>query len=259
MTTTTYGIETRKKGGFHAYFIGLEIKRVLTNVSTLVFCCAMPIVFYLLFGFLYGGYPAGLGNSNAETLAMMGIYGAAMTAATPAYSLPRERIAGWSRQLRLTPLRPVMYVLGKIIAALVAAAASLLVLYIVGLIVGQAHMPVRLWFATFGVAWLGAIGFSAMGLFIGLVMDKGEPSAVIVPVMLVCSFLSGVFMIPLQGKVWEVIRDIVPMGGLSHWSSSLFGPSVGTTDVWTWVNLIGWTVVFFIAAMWAFSRDTKRM
>lgn len=257
--TDSVSLEDAPRRGLHVFYLGLEIKRVVTNVSTLVFCCAMPVGFYLLFGLAYGADPAGNGNTNAVTLAMMAVYGAAMTATAPAYALPRERASGWSRQLRLSPLRPITYVTAKVIASLIAALACLLILYLVGFVLRQARMPLSSWFATMGVAWIGAIGFSAMGLFIGLVMDKGEPAAVIVPIMMVCSFLAGVFQIPLQGKAWDIVRNIVPMGGLSRWSESFFGSDVGTTDWMVWTNIVGWALVFVIIAALAFSRDTKRV
>jgi ABC-2 type transport system permease protein len=218
----------------------------------------MPIGFYLMFGLAYGKYAAGYGNMNALTLAMMGIYGAAMTATAPAYALPRERMSGWNRQLRLTPLRPLVYVLAKVVAAVVSALACLIVLYAVGLAMGQARMPASVWFGTLGIAWLGSLGFAAMGLFVGLVMKKDEPAAVIVPVMMVCSFLSGAFQIPVTGPVWDAIRSVVPMGGLVQWASSLFGPDVATTDWKVWVNVIGWILISVLAAALAFTKDTKR-
>jgi ABC-2 type transport system permease protein len=218
----------------------------------------MPIGFYLMFGMAFGKYDAGLGNMNAVTLAMMGIYGAAMTATAPAYTLPRERMSGWNRQLRLTPLRPLVYVFAKVIAAVVSALVCLILLYAIALAIGQAKMPVSAWFGTLGVAWVGSLGFAAIGLFVGLVMKKGEPAAVIVPIMMVCSFLSGAFQLPISGAIWDIIQNIVPMGGLVQWANSLFGPEVATTDWKTWANAIGWTLISVIAATLAFTKDTKR-
>jgi ABC-2 type transport system permease protein len=240
------------------YFLQLEIVRVLGNVSTLVFCCAMPLGFYLLFGTAYGGSQAGVGNMNAVVLAMMGIYGASMTAASPAYTLPTERVSGWNRQLRLTPLRPLVYVGGKVVAAVLSSLAWLVVLYGVGLALRQAEMPAGVWLGTLGIAWAGSLGFAAMGLFIGLVLKRGEPAAVIVPIMLVCSFLSDAFQLPVSGRIWDIIQNIVPMGGLVRWSQSLFGPDINTTDWKVWANVVGWTLIFVLLAALAYSRDTKR-
>ncbi|MDR2930243.1 MAG: ABC transporter permease [Propionibacteriaceae bacterium] len=255
MSLTTTAARRRSLSG---YYLALETKLALTSVVALVFCIAMPIALYLLFGATFGKYPAGNGNMNAVILSSMGIYGAAMTATSCAYSLPVERASGWNRELRLTPLRPWAYVLGKVLAAMIAALVSLIVLYAVGLIVHQAQMPISSWFATLGIAWLSSIGWAALGLFIGLMINKGDPSAVIVPVILVCSFLSGVFQIPFEGRVWQIIRQIIPMGGPVRWSESMFGSQVATTDWTVWTNTIGWTVVFFLLAAWAFSRDTRR-
>jgi ABC-2 type transport system permease protein len=66
--------------------IRLELRRMVRNRRTVIFTLIMPAVLVLLFG----------ANSSyrTERVGMVSV----------------ERATGWSRQLRLTPLKPVAYV-----------------------------------------------------------------------------------------------------------------------------------------------------
>ena len=56
-----------------------------------------------------------------------------------------ERALGWSRQLRLTPLHPVVYIAMKALVALVAATFSVAVVNLVGALKGTPQMPTSTW------------------------------------------------------------------------------------------------------------------
>ena len=65
---------------------------------------------------------AGHGNVAAYIMVSMALYGAALTAASAGAMVAMERAMGWSRQLRLTPLSPVVYISMKAMVALVMGA-----------------------------------------------------------------------------------------------------------------------------------------
>ena len=85
--------------------------------------------------------PSARGNVAAYILVSMGLYGAALTAAAGGAMVAMERSLGWSRQLRLTPLNPVAYILIKALVALVMGAIAIVVVNIVRPGPGQADMP----------------------------------------------------------------------------------------------------------------------
>ena len=67
----------------------------------------------------------------------MALYGAALTAAAGGSMVALERSLGWSRQLRLTPLNPVVYILMKAMVALVMGALAITAVNLVGAAPGQ--------------------------------------------------------------------------------------------------------------------------
>jgi ABC-2 type transport system permease protein len=269
-TVTTATVPQRHpRHGISVNYMGIELKRAGTRLITLVFCAAMPVIFYLIFGAMDGmDQVLGRGNVNAIMVGFMAFYGAAMTAATQGTTVAYERPLGWDRTLRLTPMRPWSYIATKVITALIASLISIAILYVVAALMGKAHMPGWLWLALVGVAMLGALTFGALGQAVSLVFRADVATGLIIPILLFCCFLSGVFAIPLTGSFFQAVQRIVPMGGMVNLTLALFGPDVQipgndmggmTVGDWRiWVNLIGWIVAFVALAGWAWSRDTKR-
>ena len=57
------------------------------------------------------------------------VYGAMLAATSGGAMVSIERALGWSRQLRLTPLRPIAYVAIKVLVAMLLGLTSVLVVY----------------------------------------------------------------------------------------------------------------------------------
>src|SRR5689334_86025 len=107
-----------------------------------------------------------------------------------------ERAAGWSRQLRLTPLRPVAYVAVKLVLAMIIGAVSVLVAFVVGAFAG-AELPAAAWVECGLLAWGCALVFAAFGLFMGYLLPSENVMQILGPVLAVLAFAGGLF-VPLQ-------------------------------------------------------------
>ncbi len=129
-------------GGFNPTMLGIEIRRILRNRRTLIFTLIFPAMMFLAFGTGSGTTErVGSGNVSAYIMVSMGLYAAALTAAAGGAMVAVERSLGWSRQLRLTPLNPVVYVLVKAIVALTSGALAITVVNLTGVPIGQPQMP----------------------------------------------------------------------------------------------------------------------
>src|SRR4051794_9656342 len=100
------------RGGFNPTYLRLEMRRLLRNRRTVIFTLVMPAAFFLAFGggSDYQHQSAGVGNVTAYVMVSMAAYGAMLACTSGGASVSVERAVGWSRQLRLTPLRPLAYV-----------------------------------------------------------------------------------------------------------------------------------------------------
>ena len=97
-------------GGLNPTLLRIELLRVLRNRRTMIFTLVMPAVFYLIFGVSqsYADQDAGRGNVAAYIMISMAAYGAMIASTGGGAMVATERAQGWSRQLRLTPLSPVV-------------------------------------------------------------------------------------------------------------------------------------------------------
>lgn len=168
-----------------------------------------------------------------------------------------ERALGWSRQLRLTPLSPVAYVLVKAIVALVLGLGSVAAVNVVGLLNGKAEMPTHVWIAAALIAWLGSIVFGAFGLFMGYLLPSENVMQVLGPVLAGLAALGGLWFPIKADSVLGHISACTPIYGLANLAR---WPLYGGAPHLVWiVNLIGWLAVFVAGAAWRMSKDTARV
>lgn len=246
-------------GGFSPTFLAVELRRMLRNRRTVVFTLVMPAVFFWLFGTRHG-YPdarIGVGNVTAYVLVSMAVYGAMLAATSAGASVSIERAAGWTRQLRLTPLRPPAYVAVKLLVAMTLGAASVVVAYAAGSVSG-ARMPLHVWLATAVLGWLCSLVFAAFGLFLGYLLPGENVMQVLGPVLALLAFAGGLFVpVDQMGSTFAAIARYTPTYGVGQVARY---PLVGTGHLGlALVNVGVWTAVFALGAAWRFRRDTARV
>ncbi|WP_072802420.1 ABC transporter permease [Rhodococcoides yunnanense] len=248
-------------GGFSPTFLGLEIKRLIRNRRTVVFTLVMPPVFFVIFGTQSDfrvNYAFAHGNVTAFIAISMAVYGAMLAATSGGAMVSVERAQGWSRQLRLTPLHPVAYIVTKMLVAMTMGLASVIVVFIVAAAFG-ADMPIWVWVATGVIAWLGSSVFAALGLFMGYLLPSENVMQVLGPVLAVLAFAGGLFVPLADGGWFTAVAKFTPLYGLATVSRAPFtDPSLGTLAVAV-LNLVLWAGVFVVGAAILFRRDTKRV
>lgn len=238
-------------------YLRTELRRLLRNRRTVIFTLVMPPVFFLLFGTqrAYLDQSVGNGNVTAYVMLLMALYGAILATTSGGASVSIERAQGWSRQLRLTPLRPAAYVLTKVAVAMVLCLASILVTLVAGLARGAEISTSALVWSVL-LAWAGSAVFAAFGLFMGYLLPAENVMQVLGPVLALLSFAGGLFM-PLGDGVFASIARFIPTYGLAEIvRAPLTG---GDVSVWAVVNVVVWAAVFVGGAVWRFRLDTARV
>jgi ABC-2 type transport system permease protein len=261
MTTHTIDPTARRvppMGGFNLTVLGIELRRILRNRRTIIFTLVLPASLLLVFGGQAGwDDTSGSGNVAAYILISMALYGAALTAAAGGSMVALERALGWSRQLRLTPLNPIAYILIKALVALVMGALAITAVNIVGMLQGKAEMPLHVWIITPFVTLLCTLTFAALGVFVGYVVPGENAMQILGPGLALLSFLGGVF-IPLD-QYSEVVRQIAywtPMYGVAEIARA---PLTHELPWYAVVNAVGWFAIFVGGAAWRMSKDTARV
>ena len=245
-------------GGFNLTLLRIELMRMLRNRRTIIFTLVLPAALMLSFGGQSGWQEkVGSGNVAAYILISMALYGAALTSAATGSMVALERAVGWSRQLRLTPLNPVAYVLTKALVALCMGALAILAVNVIGRIQGKAEMPVHVWVLAMVVTLYCTLTFAALGVFVGYVVPGENAMQILGPGLALLSFLGGLF-IPLD-QYADVVRHIAywtPMYGVAEVARA---PLTHDLPWFAVVNAVGWFLVFIAGAAWRMSKDTARV
>ncbi|MFT4264934.1 MAG: ABC transporter permease [Nocardioides sp.] len=245
-------------GGFNPTLLVIELRRMLRNRRTIVFTLLMPAILALIFVGQDGwDEKAGSGNVGAYILISIALYAAALTSAASGAMVALERATGWSRQLRLTPLNPVAYILVKALLALAMGGIAIVVVNLVGVVEGKPDMPVGVWIASGVLALVCTVTFAALGVFVGYLVPGENAMQILGPGLAALSFLGGVF-IPLDTYA-DVVRHIAywtPMYGVAEISRA---PLTHELPWYAVVNAVVWLAIFIGGAAWRMSKDTARV
>jgi len=260
MSTTTAAPRPSHRpalGGLTWTFLSLEIRRVLRNRRTLVFILLMPPVFFVLFGLPQRGQTFGNGSPvTGYVMISLAVYGAMVATTSAGAMVGVERVQGWSRQLRLTPLRPAAYVAAKVITAMVLGLLAVAVEFTVGAVFGV-RMPVHVWLIAGLAAWLGSLVFAAFGLFMGYLAPAENVLQVLGPILAILAMFGGLF-VPLEilPHTLQMIAKFTPVYGVGQIARSpLTGGGFNTVAA---ANIAAWTAAFGFGAARLFRRDTAR-
>ncbi|MEP7036239.1 MAG: ABC transporter permease [Dermatophilaceae bacterium] len=247
-------------GGFSFTVLRLEIRRLLRNRRTMIFTLIMPVFFFLIFGLndSYANESAGHGNVSAFIMISMALYGAILATTSGGAMVSIERAQGWSRQLRLTPLSPLAYVVTKMLTAMVLGLASVVVVYAAGLISQKPVMPVHLWVITLLCVWAGSLLFAAFGLFMGYLLPTENVMQILSFALMLFAFGGGLF-IPLSqmSHTFQTIAKFSPLYGLN---TLVHAPLTGeNVDGWAFISVLVWLAIFVTGAVWRLRKDTARV
>ncbi len=246
-------------GGFSLRFLALEIRRMTRNKRAMIFTLVFPSAFFLLFGTdsSYRTQAAGAGNVTAYVMVSMAVYGAMVATTSGGAMVATERAQGWSRQLRLTPLKPLAYVGIKTAVAVIMGLVSIVTVFIVGQFVGADLSLPRL-VACAAIAWTCTLVFAAFGLFMGYLLPSENVMQVLGPLLALLSFAGGLF-VPLSemSSVFADLARFTPAYGVGALARAPFG---GEDHLMlAAVNVIVWAAVFVGGAAWRMSKDTQRV
>jgi ABC-2 type transport system permease protein len=261
---TTQSIDTASRrppalGGFNLTVLGIELKRMVRNRRTIIFTLIMPVLLYLIIGSndTYSSDPEGSGNVSAYILISMAAYGAVLAATSGGAMVATERALGWSRQLRLTPLSPMAYILTKAVISLAFGALSVAAVNVVGKLNGKAEMPTHVWIEAALIAWAGSIVFGAFGLFMGYLLPSENVMQVLGPVLAGLAALGGLWFPIAADSTMGHISALTPIYGLANLAR---WPLYGGSPHLSWIiNLVAWLAVFVAGAAWRMSKDTARV
>jgi ABC-2 type transport system permease protein len=183
------------------------------NREAAFFTFFLPIIFFLVFGSIYGSDTiSGIKGAAFLEAGMIG-YGVASTAfAGLAITMVIRRESGVLKRIRATPLPPATYLVAVLVSTFVSFLIESVLIIAIGRILFGVHLPDRPLSLLVALA-IGAVSFAAMGLGLtGAVRSAEGSSAVVNFVYLPMAIISGTFFSPNKYPGFlKAIADVLPL------------------------------------------------
>ncbi len=235
----------------------------LKNVRMPIFLIsslAFPLMFYTLFGLIFGNQSVAGVTTATYMLATFGTFGV-MGAALFGFGVgvATERGQGWMVLKRASPMPPLAYFVAKMLLAVMMGGLIVLLLFLLGGLVGGVSLPFGTLAAMFGILVSGAIPFCAMGLAFGYMAGPNSAPILVNLIYLPMGFFGGLWM-PLP-ILPPFIQGIAPWLPSYHFGQLALAPLGAHSIASPWPSIIYlavFTVVFLALASVLYRRDRGR-
>lgn len=242
----------------HAVYTRYELIRAFRNRRFFLFSLVFPLILYFVIAapnrashdFSGSGIPAPL-----YYMVGLATFGTMTSMVSTGTRIAGERQAGWTRQLRITPLAPLAYLRAKVLTAYAMAALSLASLYLSGAILGVS-LTAGTWLAMTGLIIVGLLPFAALGITLGHLLNVDAIGPAMGGTVSLLALVSGTWFPVTHGLLHDIGQALPSYWLVQAGRISLHNHSWGLT---AWTVVIGWTAVLTAIAALAYRRDTARV
>ncbi|WP_149547340.1 ABC transporter permease [Streptomyces marokkonensis] len=230
--------------------------------EVVIFGLIQPIMFVVLFSYVFGGSMDIAGSTSPEVyreFLMAGIFAQTVTFATAGAGagIAEDMHKGLIDRFRSLPMARGAVLTGRTLADLVQTALTLLVLAVVALLVGwRTHTSAGEVLGAFALLLLTGYAFTWIGAVIGLSVRTPEAATSgglvwLFPV----TFVSNAFVDSGNMTPWlRHIADWNPFSATVQACRELFGnPGVSTSDAWPMQHAV-WASLIYSVLIIAFFR-----
>lgn len=228
-----------------------------------------PIMFVLLFGFVFGGVIAiPDGNYREYLLGGVLIQSLGFGVMGPATSIATDLREGVVDRFRTLPSSRAAYLIGHVLAEQAASSVAVIVLSLSGLIIGWGiHSNIGDAIAGYALIMLFAFAMLWAGILLGmLVRSPDAAQGVVFMVIFPMTFLASTF-VPIGG-LSPVLREIASWNPISAQAAAvrtLFGNPTGMPDDPAWplqhpiLCAVLWSLLILVICMPLALRRFKKM
>jgi ABC-2 type transport system permease protein len=227
------------------------------NREAAIFTFLLPILFFLIFGWIYGDSTITKEHIRGAPFLEAGMigYGVASTAfAGLAITMVIRRESGVLKRIRATPLPPATYLLAVLVSTFLVFLIQAAIIVVLGRVLFDVHVPTRIGSLLVTLV-LGAGCFAALGLALtGVVRSAEGSSAVVNIVYLPMAIISGTFFTPKDFP--SFLRAIADVSPLTYFTRLTRDVMVRDQHIWhdagSVAVLLAWGIVGLIAAIRGF-------
>ncbi len=239
-------------------YVRFELVRTLRNRRFLLLSLVFPITLYLI---IAGPRAHELLASTGISVAlyyMVGLasFGTMSSMLSSGARIAAEREVGWNRQLRITPLKPGVYLGAKVLTAYMLALLSMCALFVIGALLGV-HLSASHWLELIGLMLVGLIPFAPLGIAIGHLLTPDSIGPALGGGISLLALLGGTwFPLGHSGFLFQLARFLPSYWLVQASHVALGGPAWPARG---WIVILAWTLLLAALARLAYRRDTARV
>lgn len=232
-----------------------EILRTFRNPRSLAVTLALPLVLY---------YSIAGGNRHATSAGIpfplyfmsgMAAYGAMFATVSTGGHLAIDRSRGWTRQLRITPLRARTEMVAKVLSAYLVALPAVGLLFLAGVTLGV-HLDAVQWLEVTGLLLVGLAPFILMGLVLGHLVPSDALVPAVAGLVVLFALFGGALGSFFNGGAMLTFVKLLPSYWLAHAGKAALVQGDWSAEGWIVVGV--WTLFLVPLAALASRRDTAR-
>jgi ABC-2 type transport system permease protein len=241
----------------HARYLHYEVLRTFRNRRFMVFSLAFPLILLVTIG--SANRHAMLGGISFPLYFMVGMasWGAMVAMISSGARISAERQVGWTRQLRITPLRASAYFRAKIFCGYVMSLLTLAILYITGSALGV-RLDAKQWVTMTVLILVGLIPFAVIGIMFGHLLKPDSLGPAIGGLTALFAVFGGAWGPISTARTFVEVVKCIPSYWLVQAGKTALGGS-GWPPAEAWIVIAAWTVVASRFAVLAYRRDTGRV
>ncbi|HEX2317560.1 MAG TPA: ABC transporter permease [Streptosporangiaceae bacterium] len=250
-----------------------SIRRIAREPEQLADVTIQPVIFVLLFSYVFGSAIHLPGGGNYHQYLISGMFGMAMAGSAPgtAVGLTTDMSTGLIDRFRSLPMSRAAVLAGRTLADLLTQMLGILVLIGTGLAIGwRIHNGPAEALLAVGLALLFAFAMTWAGACAGMLLRSPEAAQQLgFIIFLPLTFVSNAF-VPTQGMPsWlQTVADWNPMSAIASCCRSLFGGANPAASIQAWpmqhpeLAVLAWSVgliaIFAPTAVYLFRRKVLR-
>jgi ABC-2 type transport system permease protein len=241
----------------HPIYYRYELLRSFRNWRFILFSLAYPVVLYFV---VTGPQRHAHFDGVAFPLyfmAGMATVGAMIAVISSGARIAADRSAGWTRQLRITPLTAEDYLGAKVACGILMALLAIALVSLSGTALGV-RLDAGEWLTMIGLMLVGLIPVAVLGILLGHVVTPDSLAPAVGGTIMLLALLGGAygFLVAKSGAVFDLIKALP-----SYWLVQAGKTALGGTG-WPaegWIVIAAWTAVLAPLAVLVYRRDTGRV
>lgn len=241
----------------NATYLRYEVVRTFRNRRFFLFSLVFPLVIFVAIAGAnrhkeIEGVPFAL-----YFMTGMVAWGAMVAIISSGARIATERQLGWTRQVRITPLRTRTYFEAKVLTGYLMALVTIAVLYVAGEGFGV-RLDARQWATMTLLLVVGLVPFALLGILAGHVLKPDSLGPAVGGVTALFALVSGAWGPLSTSPTFVGVVKWIPSYWLVQAGRVAFGGS-GWPPAQAWIVIAVWSVALARLSVLAYRRDTARV